>query len=123
MDTDNGPKPPFGGYRWGVAAEAGYMLRKTSESSVLGNFDSALIDHIFNLEHNSGYIFDKQLDVFVQYKERVKQVLDTKFASLDDVEDLIAKFRDDLTVDGLLDQIHTYLSQIEIIEKRVFGYE
>ncbi|HBD05030.1 TPA: hypothetical protein DCZ32_01075, partial [Candidatus Uhrbacteria bacterium] len=68
----SGWRENFGGTSWSRIASAGYSLWASKGGT------EALVDHIFDLQHNTGAIFDKNPDRVKQVPESLKSLLNMK---------------------------------------------
>ncbi len=107
----------FAGPVWGRVAEAAYSLYATADPRPVG----AALDVIFDLQHNSGSIFNKSNLVFDFDEYNLKKVLDTKFAAAD-VRELWSKFGELGLADGAeLDLWRQDLNKLEAMVARYSG--
>ena len=68
----SGWRTDYGGSSWSRVARAGYALWASK-----GDL-SPIVDYIFDLQHNTGVIFDKRPDEVLQNKGNLKTILDMK---------------------------------------------
>ena len=73
----------YGGQPWAEIAAAGYALWANGEAA-----HQALIDHVFDLEHNSGTAFDKRKDIVDVSEKSLKALLNLKAGAESFIEQL-----------------------------------
>ena len=73
----------FGGEPWAKIATAGYNFWANGESA-----HQPLIDHVVQLQHNGGFIFDKRADRVAVDNRQLKKLLDLKFNAVSFIDQI-----------------------------------
>lgn len=119
---ENKASTSYGGEKWSHIAYLGEMV--TESDSSLTRLKPFLLDAMFDVEHNSGHIFDK--DTRIQGLEKLKHILDIK-ANTQDSKDLISTLLEEGIIS--MEEFKKYLVLVESVKKlnnaplRTKGYE
>ncbi len=101
----------YGGSPWAEIAQAGYDMWKEDLSS--GEIIMAL-DHVFDLQHNSGMIFDKWPEI-IKSAASDKEVLDIKYLA-NDFQELTSRL---LNFSGATLKLKNYVNKTQSMMEQI----
>ncbi|HLC69602.1 MAG TPA: hypothetical protein VJH75_00975 [Patescibacteria group bacterium] len=111
---EDGWTAAYGGEKWAAIAETVYAMWQDDISFAQ---KTALIDHVIDLEHNNGMLFNKDPENLKFEEDRGKRILDKKRDNKGSVTELLDMLEEETTNQDLVSRLRERVKAVEHLKK------